>query len=258
MQGFNLYKWLFPFVARTTPAVISVTDVILPGLLRTHSGRRNVRIVQNGVDLDSPALAPSVDEVQAVRNLLEQTGCAGPIIGTVANFHQVKGLSLLVEAYRTIAAADPRSMLVMVGGGPLLKPLSEAIARDPILSSRVQCPGYVGNPYPYIANFDLFVLPSLAEGFPNVLLEAMTLGKPVVATRVGAVPDIVEDGKTGLVVAPGEPASLAHAIRSMLDDVSTMHEMGRKARSRVESRFSVQTSVAQTEAVFREVISRLN
>lgn len=100
----------------------------------------------------------------------------------------------------------------------------------------------------------LFVLPSLTEGLPLTVLEAMACGLPVVATRVGGTPEAIEDGVTGLLVAPGEPEQLAQAIQRVWGDWERGGEMGRAGRERVEELFDVRTMVAEYESFYQDAL----
>jgi glycosyltransferase involved in cell wall biosynthesis len=101
-----------------------------------------------------------------------------------------------------------------------------------------------------LAAADLFVLPSLSEGFPFVLLEALAMGLPVVASQVNGVPELIGDHKTGLLVPPRDPQALATAIREVLSDSTAASKMGAAGRAVVEERFTVDRMVANTMAIF--------
>ncbi|MBU6435580.1 MAG: glycosyltransferase, partial [Nitrospirae bacterium] len=105
-----------------------------------------------------------------------------------------------------------------------------------------------------LAAADLFVLPSLSEGFPFVLLEALAMGCPVVASRVNGVPELIEDHKTGLLVPPRDPQALARAILDMLSDPAAASKLGADGRALVQERFTVDRMVANTTAIFDEAM----
>jgi glycosyltransferase involved in cell wall biosynthesis len=109
---------------------------------------------------------------------------------------------------------------------------------------------------PITAKLVVLVLPSIAEGLPGALFEAGALGVPVVATAVGGIPEVVVDGVTGILVPPQDPAALADAIASLLDDPERARAMGEAGRQRVEQHFTVERMVAETLALYEELLTR--
>jgi glycosyltransferase involved in cell wall biosynthesis len=107
-----------------------------------------------------------------------------------------------------------------------------------------------------LANADIFVLPSVSEGLPISILEAMTTGLPVVATRVGGVPELVEDGVTGFVVPSENSAELAKALNRLLDDPSLCRKMGQSGQIKAERQFSAASMQEQTAALYRSLLHK--
>jgi glycosyltransferase involved in cell wall biosynthesis len=108
---------------------------------------------------------------------------------------------------------------------------------------------------PFLQAADIFVLPSIQEGLSLSALEAMALGKPVVACRVGGTPEVVVDGETGVLVSPGRPEELAGALEGLLEDPDRARAMGAAGRRRVRDAFDFEQMVSKIEAVYRRVIS---
>jgi glycosyltransferase involved in cell wall biosynthesis len=108
-----------------------------------------------------------------------------------------------------------------------------------------------------LALADVFVLPSESEGFGRVLVEATAMGRPVVATNVGGIPEIVLEGETGLLVEPANPVALAHAVRTLLDEPARAARLGAAGRARAESTFSLGAHVDAIERVYDEVLGRV-
>ena len=105
-----------------------------------------------------------------------------------------------------------------------------------------------------MASFDIFVLPSRSEGFGRVNLEAMAMGKPVISTNVGGIPEVVLDGVTGILVPPGNSKDLAHAIMRLLNDYELRESIGKQGRRRVEEHFTLQAHAQRIEEIYGEVL----
>lgn len=176
----------------------------------------------------------------------------GPLVLSVGQLAEVKGHRDLVEAWPSVRSRHADAHLVFLGDGPLRERLAMQAERLGVASS-VHLPGFRASVAACLAASDLLALASLSEGMPNAVLEAMAVGRAVVATRVGGVPDVVVDGETGLLVPPGDPAALARAIADLLSDASRRAAMGAAARRRVEALFSVEAVRVATEAVYGEI-----
>lgn len=166
----------------------------------------------------------------------------------------MKGLNYLIDATATIVEKRNDVLLVLVGGGPEKNALNSQI-------SKLNLGNYVlltgekphGDIPIWLAASDVFAFPSLTEGFPTVILEAMASGLPIVATNITGLPEIIEDGKNGLLVEPKNPQLLGEAILKILNDV----ELGKKmSRSNLEDvrQYSWQNFSKRLDGVFREVI----
>jgi len=122
------------------------------------------------------------------------------------------------------------------------------------LNGQVKFLGFRDDVADLLSVCDLFVLPSLFEGLPVSVLEAMAAGKPVVATRIGGTDEAVEDGRTGILVPPRDPAALAGAIRTMLSDLPAARRMGEAGRMRVRHEFTAEAMVARTTKIYEELL----
>lgn len=175
------------------------------------------------------------------------------VIGSIANLKPVKGQKYLVEAFNKIAGKRNHTSLVLVGDGPekenLLKTAEILGIKDRI---------FIRHSYRHVFDFlnmiDIFVLPSLSEGFSNALLEAMVMSKPVIATKTGGNSELICDNKTGLLVEPGNADALADAVLSLIDDVEYRNEIGKNAGKRTMECFSLEAMVNQFEAVYKNLL----
>jgi glycosyltransferase involved in cell wall biosynthesis len=172
-----------------------------------------------------------------------------PVVLTVARLDPQKGLRDLVEA----AALVERAVFLIVGDGPERVALESQIEHRG-LSERVRLLGFRSDIAELLAGCDVFVLPSLFEGLPLSILEAMAAGKPVVATRIGGNADAVVDRETGLLVPVADPAALASAITTLLQSPSLRQRLGAAGRARVEQQFTAEVMVQRVSAVYDELL----
>jgi glycosyltransferase involved in cell wall biosynthesis len=128
-------------------------------------------------------------------------------------------------------------------------------ARQRVVADHVTFTGFRDDLPALLARWDLFVLPSLWEGFGLVLLEAMAAGRPVVASRVGPIPEIVQHGETGLLVEPGQPGPLADALLKVLENPDLAARFGAAGRRRVAERFTLDRMVAEIEALYADLLA---
>jgi glycosyltransferase involved in cell wall biosynthesis len=176
-----------------------------------------------------------------------------PIVGFVGRLSPEKRVDLLIDAIAT-AAREHELMCVIVGSGPeegRLRALVSACGA----AGRVSFLGNRTDAVSLAADFDVAVLPSDREGCPLVLLEFMALARPIVATRVGGVPDLVADGVHGLLVEPGDPRAIAEAISRLLHDAYLSEALGRAARRRQRSEFTLDGVVASLEDLYERLVA---
>jgi glycosyltransferase involved in cell wall biosynthesis len=205
-------------------------------------------VVRNGLDLER------FDREARRRYEGDQDGA---YVLTVANPNRFKvaGLLMLVEAAQRVLAECGAIRFLLVGDGPeRSRVLEHAAARG--LGDRFACTGTREDVPAIVAGSELVVLPSLAEGLPNVILEAMAAGKAVVATRTGGVPELVDEPATGVLVPPGDPDALAAAILGLLRDPGRRKAMGTAGRARAVREFPVERMVRETEAFYAGVLAR--
>jgi glycosyltransferase involved in cell wall biosynthesis len=171
----------------------------------------------------------------------------------VALLHPRKGIATLLEAMGVVARSHPDAVLAIGGDGPQRAEL-EQLAAELGIAGSVRWVGPTDGAAPVIRGADLFVLPSLAESFPYSVLEAMSLGVPIVATDVGGVGEAIEDGTTGVLVPPRDPDALGRGMSSLLGDGDRAGALGAAARNRFEQRFTLSAMVEATADVYREVV----
>lgn len=177
------------------------------------------------------------------------------LFGFVGRFAEQKGLRTLLRAFQAAAKRIRGARLVLVGSGLLdrdLRRLADSLG----LRRHVKFAGQVDNPWPWYQAMDVFVLPSLWEGFGRVLIEAMLCGLPIIATRVSSIPEVVDDARSGLLVEPDTPDGLSSALIRLGREPALRREMGRAGHHVVKTRFALRRMVRDTEAVYRSVLKR--
>jgi glycosyltransferase involved in cell wall biosynthesis len=219
---------------RSFDRVAAVSDSVAAILLGSGVAAEKLSVIPNGVD---------VERFAAARATL-QPPPATQIVGFVGRLVEAKGGGILLRAARTVLAACPETLFVLAGDGPL-RAGWEALAERSGICKRVLFLG-VRNDMPGVyASLDMLVLPSWEEASPMCVLEAMAAGKPIVATRVGAIPNLVIPGVTGFLVEPGDVPALSEAILKLLRDPALARRFGENGRLHVSRNFSAAAAAAR-------------
>jgi glycosyltransferase involved in cell wall biosynthesis len=177
------------------------------------------------------------------------------VVATVASLHHYKGVDVFLKAAPEVLRVSASARFVVVGDGPergALERLSAALG----VSGRVTFTGIRSDVDEILRESEFFVLSSRTEAFPNVILEAMATALPVVASDVGSVHELVEEGTTGYRVPPDDPETLSRRIIDLLRDAGSARAFGLEARRVVESRFKLEGMCEKREALFAELLCR--
>jgi len=238
-------------MSRTTSAVICVSEADLAQARKFRLAPADrLRLVRNGVaSVDS---ASDLDRGRKIGGLWLRLKLRAPVIGTVARLHRQKGIEYFIAAVPEILRRNSGALFVVVGGGPLEKRIRAKIERLG-LTDQVILAGERPDALDLLSAFDIFVLPSLWEGLPLVLIEAAGLGRPIIATDIDGSREIIRDGETGLLVPPADPAALAGAVRRLLDDAALARRLAEKARNEIPPAFDLKRMVAETERLYLDL-----
>lgn len=240
------------FLARWTDCIVSLTDGETADCLKHGIGRpAQYRTVPSGVALRGFQSIPE-SMGKAFRSELQIPAYAKIILST-GRLVPVKGFGILLRSFARVAKSDPSCVLVLVGDGDERVAL-ERLADTLGIAERVRFAGFREDVRPALRAADLFVLASRNEGMGRSLVEAMAVGVPVVATRVGGIPLLVEHKRTGLLVNSGDEEGLAKAIRSLLASEETRVCLGRKASQAVYPEYDEETMVARLASIYRDVL----
>lgn len=250
------YPWYMEIINRIlaprTALAISNSDS-LAGFAVDRMGFRETQVVTVHNPVSTFTMKP-VDPA-VVAGLRQEYGLdgAGPVIGAVTRFYPSKGITYLIEAFPAILARFPSARLLLVGDGPLEDSL-KAQARSLGIEPHVTFAGFRDNAEAHVQLFTLSAVPSLEEGIGNVAIESITGGIPVIASREGGLPEVIMEGKSGLLVPPGDAAALSAAITRVLEDPELLERMRLGCREEA-GRFSIDAYTARLEELYRQVAS---
>lgn len=232
---------------RGCDGVIAVSEHI-GGLLR-RSGIRNVHVIPDGIDF--PAGLPDAEARGQAR---ERFGIAATdfAIGHAGAFTPEKGQDVLIQAFQLVVQRLPRARLLLAGEGGLKQPLAAKYGLNDA-RSRIRLTGYLDDLSPLLSALDIFVMPSLAEGLGSAALMAMAHGMPVIASRTGGLPEVVDDAVTGWLAEPGSATELAEKIAAAASRPEALRQMGRQAREKARG-FTNDIMAAKTEKFYLELI----
>ncbi len=241
----NFKTWIWFHIMKLSRLIIVVTNNIKDEIIRFDGiDPKMVKVIYNGIDTTTAVPEPKAQWRRDFQ-FTEQDF----IIGTVGNLRAIKGHRYLIEAMPAILQKQPTAQLVLIGQGPEEKNLN-ALAQKLKVTDKVRFLGYRKDARQMIEMFDIFVLPSLSEGFPNVLLEAMLARVPIVATRVGGVPEIIEDAQSGLLVQPEEADDLARAVIRMTREGGLRTRLTCNAFARAQEHFDITKTLKQYDEAY--------
>jgi len=247
-------KVLGRWVARRAERLIAISDAVKGYMCGSGLGveQRKLQTIYYGIDAARFGQSPRAPAAC----LRKQWGIAAEelAIGFVGRLVPQKDIGTLIRGFALFAATFAEAKLVIVGSGPLDEELRR-VAEELRISGRIVWAGFRDDIVTVMSAFDIFALTSIYEGLGLVLLEAMASALPVVATRVGAIPEVVADGETGVLVAPGRPNELATAFHN-LSDSSRQAQFGAAGRARVIREFTLEKMYRETDAVYDRCIRR--
>jgi glycosyltransferase involved in cell wall biosynthesis len=246
-----LYEIVDKLILQRIDAVVQVNNSAPPrGNGLDREGAKNF-IIENGI----PELRfDSVSAFQsdpAVREFCKDSF----VIGTICRLSEEKGLVHLIVALQMLSAHYVNFKVVVIGEGPQRRSL-EAMISDAGLSHKIMLAGYRNSAYHYLPNFNVFVLPSLTEGLPITILEAMQAEVPIIATRVGGIPAVLENGRLGILIKPEDPKALADAITHVWSDPIAAVEIGKNARKVAITKYSSRRMAEDYMRVYETILRK--
>lgn len=244
----KLYNKLDKLVLGAADRLVLVSNSLSNETKHSWIQASKVRVVHNAVD---PAeLSPCSKSDVRLKHKIDP-GC--PVAAVIGRFSPEKGHNVLVDALPAILDALPQLKLLLIGDGQERSRLQQKIEQLG-LGDSVIFTGFQSELGPFYHSMDLLVLPSLSEGLPNVVLEAMLYSKPVIATRVGGVPEVVLEGETGFIVEPQSPEQLAGAVINIFQNFEQITKFGASGRQRVLEHFGPEQRVKRIAAIYEEAL----
>jgi len=246
-----VYVILDRFTERFVDKFIVVSEALRRTLIEGHKiAPEKVVRIYNGIELDK--YNPELYSREKVRKEL-RIGPDEPLVGAIGRLVWQKGFPFFIRAASYVLRTIPEAKFLLVGDGPLRSELEDMIEELGLAENFVLA-GFREDIPEVLAALDVLVLSSLREGLPMILLEGMAMARPVVATDIEGISEVVEHNRTGILVPPKDPQALAEGIITLLRDRDKARRMGQAGRKRVEERFSVEEMVRRTQEVYESVL----
>lgn len=228
------------------------SESIIGELLEKRLSQEAIVLIQNCVDCVPPERIPDLSDYGVKKD--------HRLIGTVGNVRRVKNQEMFIDGMSKVLL-NREDVLSLIVGQSILdeSDLPEKLAsriEELGLTGKVILAGFRSDVPELLHRLSVFCLTSISEGTPNVILEAMAAARPVVATRVGGIPDLVEDNVTGFLVEPGDVDGFANAVKRLLDDPALAERMGCAGQEKVKRDYSCQAITRQLEQIYKQVIER--
>jgi glycosyltransferase involved in cell wall biosynthesis len=241
---------------KLTDRIVTISEDIRTIMIASGLHPEHVTAIHTAINLD--LFSPGLKNQQLIKEFDLSPEYA--IIGTVARLSERKGISFLLDAVKILTDAGRRLACLIVGGGgsgsqrkiDVLKRRAESLG----ISQYLIFTGRRSDIPEILSLLDVFILPSLAEGLGRSLLEAMAAGRAIVASRVGGIPEAVEDGKTGILVPPQDAQALARAIAFLLDNPEQTREMGQAGRRKAEELFDEKKMIDRICSLYEQLLNR--
>jgi glycosyltransferase involved in cell wall biosynthesis len=233
-------------LARVTDRIIAVSESIKQDILKYDNIESSkVLVIRNGVDISKFDPERKFHDIRREFAISEND----IIIGFIGRLVPAKGLEYLIDAFLHLEKEQKNIKLFITGEGSILDNLKGRSQRDSI-NKRIIFTGKRYDIPDILSGIDIFVMPSLAEGLPNSLLEAMAMGKPIIATSVGGIPEVIKNEINGILVSPRDLEGLVTAIKKLIANKNYASEIGKRARNYVIENLSIQATTRKWESLY--------
>jgi glycosyltransferase involved in cell wall biosynthesis len=246
----RLYNWIDRAVLRYADRIVTVSDSMRALLIRSGVREDKIRLIYNAIESTDARPTTEASEMKKRHGIAAEQ----KVVGVIGRLSPEKGQLIFLKAMEKVVRSCPNLIALIVGEGQDQAMLQD-YCRENRLSDCVVFAGYQKNIGDYYQILDLLVLPSLSEGLPNTVLEAMAFGIPVLATSVGGVPEVIEKEENGILVPPNDPQALADRMIELLRDDILRREIGSKGKSSLHPRFAPDHRVRQIIDLYHNLLS---
>ena len=245
----RLYNRIDRLVLRRADRIVAVSNSMKALLTQHGIAAQKIRVIHNAIDPNETVPSTSGKEIRQRYGLTSDQ----KVIGVIGRLNPEKGQMIFLRAMEKTARSFPGVKALIIGDGQD-RAMLEGFCREKGLSDHVVFLGYQEEIADYYQALDLLVLPSLSEGLPNTVLEAMSFGVPVLATAVGGVPEIIQNGN-GMMVPPNDPGTLAERMIELLGDGALRQAIGLKGKNSLYPRFAPDSRVRQIVSLYEELLT---
>ncbi len=247
----KLFMVLERLAAKITDTLIALAKQEKNDYIHYRIAKENkLRVIPSGIEMENFKEPTLREKVKARKKLGIPEKAV--VVGTAGRLVPVKGPEYLVKAAKHVLSSYPDTVFIFAGDGYLWKNLEKKAIELKILKN-IYFLGWREDICRIMSIYDIFVLPSLNEGMGRVLIEAMALGKPIVASNVGSIPDLIDHGKNGYLVSAKNPFQLADSIKKLIKNNKMRNKMGREGKKKAES-FTAETMVKKIKALYKELL----
>ena len=252
-RNLKIYNTLDRFSLRFFNKIITVSDSIKNDLIKNGINESKIIVIQNAVEekIEDEIFFYNRKEKRQLLNIKEDEF----VLGYIGRLSEEKGIRYLIESSSILNDLNIPIKVLIIGQGPQQKEL-EDLAREEGIESKIILTGFQNEIETWFPSIDIFVLPSLTEGTPMALLEAMAYGIPVVASAVGGIPKIINSGKNGILVSPSEPEEIARAVSSICLKKDLYNRLSKMAKQTIKSKFNINEWANRIESVYNEIFDK--
>lgn len=232
-----------------TSKLISVSYELKDILIKNKIKENKIKVIHNGIKAES--VSPSNNE--KVIRLQLQIGYDTLVVGTIGRIVSIKGHKYFLDGAKRVLDDNKEIIFVIVGNGPLINQMKK-YAKSLCIDKYIRFTGFRDDAIDILNMFDIFVLTSLHEGIPITLLEAMCLGKPIIATNVGGIPEVIRNEFNGLLIPPRDSKAIYGALIKLLNNKKLRAKFSCDAKKDVQNKFCLNITVKETERLYREIL----